>query len=188
MYVTRHAVRPTLFIASVLAAALAMLAPPLAAQEANTQTRQGFWFNAGLGGGSLGCDECDTRTNGISGQIALGGTINERLLLGVSSNGWSKSEDGATLTMGSLTAAAHFYPSATGGFYLTGGLGVASLDLGVSGFGSASSTGIAALLGLGYDFRIGKNVSLSPFWNGIGGNFDEGDANFGQIGVGFTWH
>ena len=172
---------------AILLSATVLSAAPVLAQ-ARPNTRQGFWFNVGLGAGSLGCDDCDTRTNGLSGQLSLGGTISPRFLLGASSNGWTKSEEGTTLTMGSLTAAFRFYPSATGGFYLTGGLGVATLDLGVEGLGSASETGTAALLGLGYDIRLGDNISLTPFWNGIGGAFDGGGANFGQIGFGITWH
>lgn len=151
-------------------------------------TREGFWINVGLGMGSLGCEDCDSRENGLSGQLALGGTLNQRVLLGVSSNGWTKSEDGVTLTMSSLTAAVRFYPSATGAFYVTGGLGLGMLDLGISGIGSDSETGTAVLLGVGYDFRVGSNFSLSPYWNGIGGSFDGGSANFGQIGLALTWH
>ncbi|ODT03848.1 MAG: hypothetical protein ABS52_07080 [Gemmatimonadetes bacterium SCN 70-22] len=154
----------------------------------HAQTRQGFWFNVGLGAGSLGCDDCGSRTNGLSGQLSLGGTITPRLLLGAGTNGWTKNEDGVTLTMGSLAALVRFYPSTTGGFYLTGGLGIATIDLGVDGYGSASDTGVSALLGIGYDIRVGQNVSLTPFWNGIGGSFDGYGANFGQIGLGLTIH
>lgn len=169
-----------------IALALVALAANASAQHA--QTRQGFWFNVGLGAGSLGCDECDSRTNGLSGQLSLGGTISPRLLLGAGTNGWTKSEDGVTLTMGSLAALVRFYPSATGGFYLTGGLGIATLDLGLAGFGNESDTGVSALLGIGYDIRVAQNVSLTPFWNGIGGSFDGYGANFGQIGLGLTIH
>lgn len=165
---------------------LLLLPGTLTAQHPNT--REGFWFNIGAGYGSFGCDDCGTRENGFSGQVSLGGTINKKLLLGVSSNGWTKSESGVTLTMGSLAAAAKFYPSEIGAFHLTGGLGIATLDLGIRGFGNETETGVAVLLGLGYDFRVGKNVSISPFWNGIGGSFDGGSANFGQLGVGLTWH
>ena len=173
--------------ATALAAAASFIAATAHAQS-RPNTREGFWFNVGLGAGSLGCDDCDTRTNGLSGQLSLGGTINPRFLLGVSSNGWTKSESGATLTMGALTAAFRFYPSATGGFYLTGGLGLATLDLGIEGYGSETETGTGALLGLGYDVRVAENVSLTPFWNGIGGSFNGAGANFGQIGLSVTWH
>ena len=94
-------------------------------------------------------------------------TVSRKVLLGVSSNAWTKSESGVTLTAGTLTAAIRFYPSATGGFFLTGGLGVGTLDLAITGLGSASETGFGALLGLGVDLRAGRNVSLTPFWNGL---------------------
>jgi hypothetical protein len=173
-------------LAGGLALALVALATNASAQRA--QTRQGFWFNVGLGAGSLGCDDCDSRTNGLSGQLSLGGTISPRFLLGAGTNGWTKEEDGVTLTMGSLAALVRFYPSATGGFYLTGGMGIATLDLGLAGYGSESDTGVSAILGIGYDIRVGQNVSLTPFWNGIGGSFDGYGANFGQIGLGMTIH
>ncbi len=163
------------------------LALPAVARAQDKPLRDGFWFNIGLGGGSLGCDGCDSRLNGVSGQLSLGGTINQHVLLGVSSNAWTKSEDGATLTMSSLTAAIRYYPSATGHFYLTAGLGVAGLSAGVTGVGSGSASGTAALLGLGYDIRLTDAVSLTPYWNGVGGAFDGGNVNFGQIGLSLTW-
>ena len=46
----------------------------------------------------------------------------------------------------------------------------------------------AALVGLGYDFRIGTNVSLTPFVNGYAMKNDNTDANVGQIGLGLTVH
>src|SRR5436190_2181816 len=59
---------------------------------------------------------------------------------------------------------------------------------GVSGFGSASQTGVAALLGLGYDIPVGRSVSLTPYWNGFALSYSGGDANVGQIGLGITVH
>src|SRR5207249_1222133 len=84
---------------------------------------------------SLGCQNCSGRTGALSGNISLGGTLSPKLLLGVSTNGWTKSDSGATLTVGTLTAAVRFYPSATGGFFMTGGLGLGTVSAGVSGFG-----------------------------------------------------
>jgi hypothetical protein len=43
------------------------------------QTREGFWFNAGLGVGIAGCVGCFGREVGSSGGLSLGGTINERI-------------------------------------------------------------------------------------------------------------
>ena len=110
------------------------------------------------------------------------------MLLGAGTNGWTKSEDGVNLTVGTLTALIRFYTSATGGFFLTGGLGVGVIDIDISGFGGDSETGFGALLGLGYDFRVDGNVSLTPFWNGFAVASSDVDANVGQIGVGVTIH
>ena len=90
--------------------------------------------------------------------------------------------------MATLTAQVRFYPSATGGFFMTGGLGVGSIYADVSGFGSNSETGVGALVGLGYDFRVGPNVSLTPYWNGFATTTSNADANVGQVGLGVTVH
>lgn len=178
-------------VTSIVALILAALTPRAASAQGHPQTRQGFWFNGGLGYGSLGCQDCSGREGSLSGGIALGGTVSRKLLLGAGTNGWTKSENGATLTVATLTALMRFYPSATGGFFLLGGLGVGQVRAEVSGFGgsaSASETGFGAIVGLGYDIRVGQNVSLTPYWNGFAMASDETDANVGQIGLGVTVH
>lgn len=152
------------------------------------QVRRGFWFNGGLGYGSLGCDDCDGREGGLSGNLALGGTISRKVLLGGGTNAWTKSEDGVTLTVNTVTAQIRFYPSATGGFFLTGGLGYGLIHASVSGFGSESESGAGALVGIGYDIRVGRNVSLTPYYNGFAMATDNADANVGQLGIGVNIH
>src|SRR6266550_4130177 len=68
-------------------------------QHRQPQLRHGFWFSGGLGYGSLGCQNCSGRTGALSGNISLGGTLSQKLLLGVSTNGWTKSDSGSTLTV-----------------------------------------------------------------------------------------
>ena len=165
-----------------------LLAFPATGSAQYKQTRQGFWFNIGLGYGTLGCKDCSGRTGGLSGELQLGGTLSQKVQLGVGSNGWTKSESGATLTVTTVTALIRFYPSATGGFYLLGGLGIGTISASATGFGGSSETGTGAVLGLGYDFRVGTNVSLTPFWNGFAMNSSSSDANVGQIGLGVTFH
>ena len=146
----------------------------------------GFWFSAGLGYGSLGCQNCGSREGGASGNLSLGGTLSQNWLLGVSSNTWFKSQSGSTLTVNAFTAAMRFYPSATGRFFLIGGLGLGTVSANVSGVGSGSQTGFGALLGLGYDVRMGPKVSLTPYWNGFAMSSSNSNANVGQIGLGIT--
>jgi hypothetical protein len=156
-------------------------------QQSRPERRSGFWFSAGLGYGSLGCQDCTGRTGGLSGNLALGGTLSNKVLLGVASNGWVKSENGTTLTVNAITAAMRFYPSAHG-LFLMGGLGIGTVSAAVSGFGSGSETGWGALLGLGYDIPMSRSVSLTPYWNGFAMNSSNADANVGQIGLGITVH
>jgi len=178
----RRAVIP----ACILACIVSLGTTPANAQR--PQTRQGFWFNGGLGYGSLGCEDCSGRTGGLSGGLSLGGTISPKFLLGVGTTGWYKSEDGVTLTVGTLDARMRFYPSTKGGFFLTGGLGIGSISADVAGFGSGSETGVGLVLGLGFDIRVGTNVSLTPFWNGYAVRSSDTNANVGQLGLGITVH
>jgi hypothetical protein len=180
--------RALLRATSVVALVLAALSPRAASAQGHPQTRQGFWFNGGLGYGSLGCQDCGSREGGLSGGLAIGGSLSQKVLLGAGTNAWTKSENGATLSVGTLTALIRFYPSATGGFFLLGGLGVGQVHAEVAGFGSGTETGVGALVGLGYDIRVGQNVSLTPYWNGFAMSSSNSDANVGQIGLGITVH
>ena len=53
---------------------------------------------------------------------------------------------------------------------------------------SGSETGVGLVLGLGFDIRVGTNVSLTPFWNGYAVRSSDTNANVGQLGLGITVH
>ena len=174
------------------AALIGLLAPSSAFAQAPERTRQGFWFNGGLGWGTADCEACaDDRVGGVAGVLALGGTLSQKLVLGASLNAWTKEEGDVTLTLGALTAAVRFYPARTGNLFLLGGLGVSSREV-KAGTGNVSVTvsenGTAALAGVGYDLRVGKNLSLTPFANVIGVDFDGQGTGFTQIGLSLTVH
>jgi hypothetical protein len=157
-----------------------LLAGSASAQQA--QKHEGFWIGGGLGYGSLGCDGCD-RTGAPSGYLKLGGTLRQNILLGVETNGWTKSEAGNRLTMGNVSGAVYWYPMATNGMFVKAGAGYSVLD---SGFGSTSGFGL--LGGVGYDVPVGRNLSITPVANWFRGSFDGGSANVLQIGLGVTSH
>jgi hypothetical protein len=146
--------------------------------------RQGFWFNVGLGLGTLGCEDCVDRTNGLSGGLSLGGTLGNHVLLGVGTSGFSKNVDGDLLTVGTLDARVRVYPVRRSGFFLTGGVGVGTLSYG----DDDAELGLGLILGVGWDIRVGRNVSLTPFWSGFAMANDIVDANVGQLGIGVTIH
>ena len=157
-----------------------LLASTAFAQQA--QTRQGFWIGGGLGYGSLGCEGCD-RMGAPSGYLKLGGTLRQNILLGVETNGWTKSELGARLTMGNVSGAVYWYPMVTNGLFVKAGAGYSVLD---DSF--ASTSGFGLLGGVGYDVRVGRNLSVTPVANWFRGSFDGGSANVLQIGLGVTSH
>ena len=87
-----------------------------------------------------------------------------------------------------LAAVMRLYPSATGGFFVLGVLGLGMIHRTAYNFGSDTGTGFGALLGLGLDLRVARNVSLTPFWNAFVVAMEDDDANVGQIGLGVTVH
>jgi hypothetical protein len=121
----------------------------------------------------------------LSGYLTLGGKLSDKLLLGGETNGWSKDDQGTMVTAANASVVLYFYPSATGGFFLRGGLGWATLD--IEGLGSESGGG--AVFGLGYDVRVSRNMSLVPVLNFAGGALaNDFKQNVVQIALGLTWH
>jgi hypothetical protein len=165
------------------------LATSAFAQQA--QTRQGFWVGGGMGYGSLGlsCDGCADvgREGGLSMYAKLGGTLRQNILLGVETNGWTKSEAGGRVTMGNLSGAAYWYPMPTQGLFIKAGAGYSILTVD-DGISTADDSGFGVLGGVGYDVRVGRNLSITPVANWFRGGFDGGSANVLQLGVGVTSH
>jgi outer membrane protein with beta-barrel domain len=170
-------------------AALVCLGLAVAAVPASAQERHGFWLGVGLGYGSLGCNGCD-REGGLAGDLALGGTVTPQLQVGLGSNAWYRDfNNGLTLTAGTLVdARVRYYPAPATGFFVTTGVGVSLIHSTFSGFGSSDVTnddaGFGALLGLGYDIRLGQgNVNLTPFINGLIIRAGGAHMNQGQVGL-----
>ena len=158
--------------------------PPVSvAEDRGRQLRSGFWFNAGMGVGSLGCDTCINRRNGPSGGLSLGGTVGDKWLLGGGTTGWARDTPRGVLTVGTLDFRVRFYPALRSGFFITGGVGLGGISLDTD-----SEFGAGAMLGIGWDIRVGRNVSLTPFYNGFAMRSTFDDANVGQVGIGVTIH
>ena len=87
-----------------------------------------------------------------------------------------------------IDARIRFYPSATGGFFVTGGVGYGEVRASAPGFGSATESGGAAILGMGYDIRVARNTSITPYWNGYAMRNSNTNANVGQVGLAITLH
>jgi hypothetical protein len=167
----------------------AVLATTAFAQQA--QKREGLWVGGGMGYGSLGlsCEGCGDidREGGVSGFAKIGGTLRQNILLGVEMNGWTKSEGVGRVTMGNMSGAAYWYPMPTQGLFIKAGAGYSVLAVD-DGIDTSSDNGFGLLGGVGYDLRVGRNLSITPVANYFRGAFEGGSANVLQLGVGVTSH
>ncbi len=133
-------------------------------------TREGFWGAIGLGYGhnSLTASNATFADSAQGGGVALffkaGGTVSPSLRVGGEANLWLKDVSGLTETVGNVSAALYFYPTPRSGFFLKGGVGLASYQLS-QGNATSTTTGFGLLAGLGYDIHLGGKVSLTPVAN-----------------------
>ncbi len=182
---------------------LLLLAGSLKAQS-HPNTREGFWIGFGLGGGSIGadCHDCSTdRTSGASGHLQMGGTVSRHIQLGGELNGWGKRENGIDESMGFGSFVMLWYPSATGAFFFKFGIGgmtyTAQDDFGNDLTAKAPS----GSFGLGYDIRVARNFSITPFFNALASSAvevringhtvptgEDISGNLVQVGFGVKWH
>jgi hypothetical protein len=151
--------------------------------QGHPQTREGFWFSAGLGYGSLGCQDCVGRLNGLSGGLSIGGTVSPHVQLGFGTTGWTKSVGGDRLSAGTFDFRVRYYPVTKSGFFVTGGVGLGSVS-----FEGDSEHGLGLVIGVGWDIRVAKNTSLTVFYDGFAMSNANVNANVGQIGIGVTIH
>jgi hypothetical protein len=186
-------------ILSILALAVIL---PTTAMAQHPQTRQGFGISFGIGAGSAGpsCDGC-TQPSGTepSGYLRLGGYVTPALFVGGETNGWATATIfGSSASIGALMGVVQWYPAATTGMYLKGGLGYSYVN--VYDAAELTASGFGVSIGAGYDWRVARNFALTPYINYLqqfGGSYRYGsgggaagiDANVHlfQFGLGFTW-
>jgi hypothetical protein len=144
--------------------ALAALAVTPAWAE-RPQTREGFWIGFGGGYGSAVAEFDGSgpgeRKSEFTGLFKIGGTLSPRFLIGSELNVWIQEESGVTLNLGTITAAAYFYPVESSGFFVKGGVGTAFITTDFEG-DTINGAGWGLMGGAGYDLRIGRNLSLTP--------------------------
>ncbi|MEA2722706.1 MAG: hypothetical protein QOH59_477 [Gemmatimonadales bacterium] len=164
------------------------------------QIREGLWLSGGLGYGTVGCcGRSGGGTGGLTGGLEAGWTLSRRFLLGIGASGWTRSgldETGRLrMTVSSVDLRVRWYPSEmAGGFFVTGGGGLGFIRLSDSQAVPRSNThtGRAFRAGPGYDFRVARGVSLTPFgtWAAIRTekDGDHMEADVWQAGIWLTLH
>jgi hypothetical protein len=178
-----------------------LLAAPLAAQS-HPNVREGFWIGFGIGAGTakLGCEQCSANTeeHSQSGYLRMGGTISPQLLIGGEVDAWTKAVNGVNLDVGSLVASVYYYPVRGGAWYLQAGAGISTAGIRGGFGGDVTGNGFALVLGTGYDWRVARNFSLTPFLTLMGSSsldlqqngstLETAKPSLVHVGLGFSWH
>jgi hypothetical protein len=156
----------------ILAGSLLAVGTARDAAAQHPQNRHGFWFGLGVGLGSLSwtCDACPNLAaeSGPSGYLKVGLTMTPQVLFGLELNGWRGDVAGTMATNVNGSFVSYVYLKPTGGFFLKGGMGVSLYhEDGPERFQSdtLSTSGFGLTAGLGYDWRVGSNISLTPVGN-----------------------
>jgi hypothetical protein len=160
--------------------------------SAQTPTRVGLWGDVAVGWGSHGCETCDDRSGGLTGEFAIGGTLNPNLRIALALNAWmgqTTTRSGAVVDTGTDLAATlmpvlQIYPARSARLFLRGG----------AGFGLASEprtiarvhTGLSNLVGIGYDITAGNTTTVTAFVSRVGILSNPNDTDFWQAVIAVT--
>jgi hypothetical protein len=146
--------------------------------EVREGDRRGFWLGLGLGAGGESYDlQPGTGYSNVlyrpTISVRLGGTVNQHLRLGGEVLSWINENGPATESLSSALFVAQFYPAASTGFYLKGGLGIGrnAVDF-EDGYGTGD-TGFAGLVGAGYELRVGRRLYLNPVIDFVGQQYSD---------------
>jgi hypothetical protein len=160
----------------LIAGGAMLLAASAHAQYPNRHDGVYATFGLGYGSAKVACDQCSdtSRTGNLTGFLNVGGALSQSILLGGEVTGWSKVTDSNdNLAVATANAVISWYPSTREGFFIKGGLGFGFIrgdketDEGLIFFDKA---GVGYQLGLGYDMRIQRNLSVTAVANFYGGS------------------
>lgn len=179
--------------------ALALVALPAAEAQAQTQQRvpkrEGFWIAFGAGVGSNSDKAAAGARGGVAADLRLGGSVSQQVLVGGDLSGWARSQSGSTVSRANAVAAVYYYPSATSGFYLKGGVGAASASVSgsVTTGGSTTtvtttSTGFGTTVGGGYEIQVGSNFFIAPSASLLFQTINSNTSSVFLLTVDLLWH
>ena len=186
-------------VAYTVTIALALFVSPAVAQqppdglvEVRESSRRGLWLGLGFGAGGESFDL--TPSTGYSDVLyrptvsfRIGGTVSPHLRLGGEVLSWINEVGPAVESLSSALFIAQLYPFSRSGLYLKGGLGIGRNAVDFDDGYNEGDTGFAALVGAGYELRLGRRFFLNPsvdlvghrYNNGSVGDYRERLVNFG---------
>lgn len=160
----------------------------------------GLWYGFSLGWGwsRVDCDICrGNLVGGATGMLRGGITQSRALDLGLEINGWRQSQEGVDRWHGTFSLMAYVFPGPVRRLSINGGLGL-TLYRASDSEDAFTSTSFGPQLGVGYEFPIGRGLTLSPQLDVVTGGFGDlefngeglgsGNLQLIKLGVGLTWH
>ncbi len=160
-------------------------------------TRVGFFVGFGAG---VGNENFHDKTDaGLSGSqygpslyFRIGGAASQSVILGAELFVWGDPDSNNERAVGSVTFFGHFYPRPAGAFFIKGGFGLATVEdnstFGSSNDGDVEDIGFSGVIGVGYDWRIGKNTSLVPTIDLYLQDYSNFRERILNIGIGVMFH
>jgi hypothetical protein len=172
-----RALNPALLVLLLLSGLPGSLVAQVNSPSHPVAERKGVWFTGGLGaaGGEGGF-------GGFSGNLALGWTVNPKVLLGVGSTFVRGPADRTNVTFGTLDLRTQYYPESYAGLFLNAGLGLGFFRMDDSGSGPNVGAGVE--IGMGYDIGLVRNVSVTPWFNWF--HFHTPDPRGSAVGIGLA--
>ena len=172
---------------------LATVAAPLVAQRTAAPTRASapaptsmterrFWgaFSLGNATASLSCSVCrDMSDRSVAAGLTLGVRHSARMYFALQLDGWYRFSGGENDRVYSIGPLVQYYPMSKRPLFVRLGLGWASF-LATDEDDNLASRSVAAQVGVGYDFNIGRSYILSPFasyMRGAGGRLSVNGEN-----------
>jgi hypothetical protein len=137
-------------------------------------TRSGVWWSVGVTGGEY--RSSPAHAGAVGRYVRVGGTINQHLLLGAEVSYWSSSAPAEDIRAGNESVSVLLYPAAKGRLFGKLGVGLAhsaSTTHLAAGDGKMRSSGWGMTLGLGYDVRLYRGVSITPALEWLSGRLDD---------------
>lgn len=156
----------------VAVTAVVLYNAPIAAQP-RTPVREGFTAALGLARtvAALSCDTCASGgvQSGSGGRMMLGFTVRRDLILGIELEGGASDGDRGWRGMSWSSVFAQWYPRVEQGWFVKAGIGRTSGRLAGPSpnwpyHGPYQSTSGGGLIGgVGYDWRVARSISLTPY-------------------------
>ena len=129
------------------------------------RVHEGTWFGVtgSYAQAHRTCDQCSLPidTWGPSLTLAVGGTVNQKLLVGGEFGAWFRDVEGIKTLIGNGSLTARWFPLYRKGLFLKGGVGFSVYQYRQSGT-TLKGVGPGVVGAVGYDLMVGERTGLAP--------------------------